>query len=179
VSAALVCATAAALAGGGAWAVKSAAILATGDQPPVVFEVAPPAFAVALGCAALELQPAGTRRTAVLTLAAVSVATAATALVSDLLGELLGAALAVSSLALVVGLLLLDRRLPPLRPGWVVGAATLPAALVGGLLAVVDERLLEVPLLALSLGWVWWGLRLLATVRGTPRPQLPDAEKCW
>lgn len=145
--------------------VKAAAILATGDQPPVVFEAAPLAFAVALGGAALGLQPTGPRRTAALALAVGALATGATALVSDLLGELLGAALAVSSLALVVGLLLLDRTLPSLRPGWLIGVATVPSVLVGGALAEVDERLLELPLLGLALGWLWWGGRLADSAR--------------
>jgi hypothetical protein len=177
VRAAPACAAVAALAGGGAWAVKAVAILATGDQPPVFFEAAPLAFAVALGGAVLGLQPAGRRRTAALVLATVAVVAAATALVSDVLGELLGAALAVSSLALVAGLLLLDRRLPPLRPGWLLGLATVPSVLVGGLLAGLDERLLELPLLGLALAWLWWGTRLGAAARATAPTSVlaPDA----
>jgi hypothetical protein len=165
----------AALAGGTAWAVKSAAILLTGDQPPVLFDVAPPAFAVALTAAGVGLQPVGRRRTAVIVLGALSTAAAAVALVSELVAATSGAALAVSSVALVVGLVLLDGSREPLRPGRAIGLATVPLLLAGGVLAEVHERLLELPLLVLSLGWLWWGVRLARATRAAPPPVFTPA----
>jgi hypothetical protein len=68
-------------------------------------------------------------------------------------------------MALLVGLLLLPRRGPwPTPLAWWIGAAMLPALVVGGALSAVDERLLEIPLTCLGMAWmvlgstVTWGL---------------------
>lgn len=90
-----------------------------------------------------------------------------------------GVGIAATTLATVSGLILLglaarDAQLPPpLR--WLplaLGVATPPAVtVVGGLLAAVNERLLEIPLLALALGWVVLGTVVAAELRLARRPQ--------
>ena len=75
----------------------------------------------------------------------------------------MGLSLMVTSIALLAFLLGVGRSLRewsaiPWNLGWLMIAA-LP---IGGLLAAIDERLLEVPLLAVSLTWVVLGLRLAA-----------------
>ncbi|SDK49125.1 hypothetical protein SAMN05428985_104224 [Nocardioides sp. YR527] len=148
----------AALVGGLAWAVKGTVILGGGDQPPLLFEVAPMLFGVALLSIAYSTLPPSRRRTAALGLAAVSVIAGLVALVSELVGEVAGMALAISSIALLIGLLLLPRRgHPPAPLAWWIGAVTVPALLVGGILPELDERLLEVPLTCLGVAWIVLG----------------------
>jgi len=70
-----------------------------------------------------------------------------------------GTALAVTVLAVVVGLVLQDRRgAPTERLAWSIGVTTLPLTLLGGLLATVDEKLLERPLAVLGASWIWLGV---------------------
>ena len=86
------------------------------------------------------------------------------------MGEVVWATLAVSSIALLLGLLTLGRdgRWPaPLA--WGIGLAMLPALLVGGALSAIDERLLELPLVCLGVGWMavgWAMLRRPAILTG-------------
>lgn len=144
--------------GGAAWMVKGTAILVGLSQPPLLLEVAPALFALCLlGVATATMAP-GRRRLAVLGLAALSAAVGTVAIVSELVGELVGAALAVSVFALLAGLVTLDRRSRwPAPLAWWLGVATLPAMLLGGALSLLGERLLELPIVALGLAWVVLG----------------------
>jgi hypothetical protein len=150
---------AAALLGGLAWTIKGAAILIADEQPPSLFEAGPAMFGVWLLSAGLFAMPSARRRVVVLSLACVSTISGGVALVSELTGELIGAALAVSSVALLAGLLSLDRHAPwPLPVAWWLGAVTAPALLVGGMLSAIDERLLEIPVVVVGLGWMLLGV---------------------
>lgn len=152
----------AALLGGSAWSVKSLVILAGGDQPPLMFEVAPALFGIALLSIAHSAMPIGRRRTAAMGLAVVSIGAGFVAGVTEVVGEVAGAAIAASSLALVVGLVTLDRHQPPpTRLGWWIGVAMLPAVFVGGMLSEIDERLLELPLVCLGVAWLFVGWAIL------------------
>ncbi|MFD7072602.1 hypothetical protein ACFV9G_00210 [Nocardioides sp. NPDC059952] len=154
----------AALIGGLAWTVKGTVILIRGDQPPLLFEVAPMLFGVALLSVAYSTLRPSRRRAAALGLAAVSAIAGVVALASELVGEVVGMALAISSIALLIGLLLLPRRgQRPAPLAWWIGATTLPALLVGGLLSELDERLLEVPLTCLGVAWTVLGWTALST----------------
>ena len=155
----LALAGAAALLGGVAWTVKGVAILASGDQPPLLFEVAPALFGTAVALLTADLVR---RRTAVGALGATAAVAGLVALATEIVGEVWGPALILSSVALLVGQLLIPPRGPMChRLAFGIGAATLPALAIGGLLAARDERLLEVPLVTLALVWVWLGVALL------------------
>lgn len=159
-----VLAGAAAAIGGLAWVVKAVAILATGDQPPLVFEGAPPFFGVALTALALTSGLRGVRRKAAVTLGVLTVTAGVVAGVTEAVGQVWGPAIAASSLALLTGLLLLGRRTSSASHtfAWLIGVSLVPALAVGGLLAAINERLLEVSILTLGLMWLWLGGILLS-----------------
>jgi hypothetical protein len=148
---------AAGLAGGLAWVIKGGAILAADDQPPLAFGIALPLFGLSLlGVAHLTLR--GIRRRVVVTLAWLAVVTGLVALLSELLDKGWDVSIAASSLALLIGQLALARsgRAPAPLAFW-IGVGTLPALAVGGALAEIDERLLEIPLVCVGLAWMLVG----------------------
>jgi hypothetical protein len=153
----------AAFLGGLAWTVKGAVILAGGDQPPLLFEAAPTLFGLGLMSVAHSTMPPGRRRGMALALSATAALSGLAALVSDMVGEGAGPALVISSVALLIGLLTLERRQRwPAPLAWYIGLAMVPALIVGGMLSEIDERLLEVPLVCLGAGWMavgWAALR--------------------
>jgi hypothetical protein len=152
----------AALLGGLAWAVKGVVILVGGDQPPLLFEGAPLLFGLGLAGVASRAVPPSRRRTS-LGFSALSGLAGLVALVSEVVGEVAGVALAISSFTLLAGLLTLPRHGRwPAPLAWWIGAAMLPALVVGGILSELDERLLEIPLICLALAWIvvgWAALR--------------------
>ena len=79
-----------------------------------------------------------------------------------MVGEVAGAALAISSVALLLGLLTLGRNGRwPAPLAWCIGMAMVPALIVGGALSAIDERLLELPLVCLGVGWMAIGWAML------------------
>lgn len=162
---------AAGLAGGLAWVIKGIAILAADNQPPLAFGVALPLFGLSLlGVAHLTLR--GIRRTVVVGLAWLAVGAGLAALLSDLHDNGWDASIAASSLALLIGQLGLPRngQAPAPLTFW-IGVGTLPALAVGGALAEIDERLLEIPLVCLGLAWMlvgWMTLRSRDAVPALP-----------
>lgn len=158
---------AAAVAGGLLWVVKSVAILATGDQPPVTFEAAVACFAVVAAVLPATL-PEGIRRAALLGVGAAGLASAVIALVGGEATEpfLLPASLATLVVLVVAGVSL--GRGGGRTLALLIGLGTIPLIAVGGLLETVDERLLEVPLLVLALLWIAFGV-VLATGRHAVR----------
>jgi hypothetical protein len=150
---------AAAFLGGLAWTVKGVVILAGGDQPPLLFELAPALFGVGLLSVAYSTMSPGRRRTVALAFGAAATVAGLAALVSDLVGEVAGGALAISTVALLIGLLTLTRNGRwPAPLAWWIGVALVPAFLVGGLLSEIDERLLEIPLICVGIAWMSVGL---------------------
>ena len=161
----------AALVGGLAWTVKGMVILVGGEQPPLLFESAPVLFGIGLLGVAYSTMPPSRRRNALLGLAVVSALAGLAALVSDLMGEVAGVALAASSLTLWLGLLTLSKHGRwPAPLAWWIGVAMAPALVIGGILSELDERLLEIPLICLGLGWLvlgWTVLRPRALPNGS------------
>lgn len=187
-----IAAVAAAL-GGMAWIVKAGAILATGDQPPVVFETAPLLFAVGLLGVRAMLSPertatriGGFAASAAAMLGVASLAARAGSESSD--GDFSPLVLA-TFLCTLAGLILLGlsarRRADfpwPVRVlPLLLGLLTFPLLAVGGALAVINERLLEVPLLVLGLAWILLGHSMWTSVppsqdeatEGHPRRERP------
>jgi hypothetical protein len=54
------------------------------------------------------------------------------------------------------------------RLAWWIGAVLLPAVLLGGVLTVLDERLLELPLAVIAALWIWLGGLLLRQASKPP-----------
>lgn len=156
------------MAGGFAWVIKGLAILALDEQPPVVFELALPLFGLSLVGVAL-LTSRGIRRTIVLGLAWLAVVAGLVALVSEVLDIAWDESIAASSLALLAGQLTLPRsgRAPAALTFW-IGVGTLPALAVGGALAAIDERFLEIPLVCVGLAWMLVGWVTLKTLDAVP-----------
>lgn len=174
----------AAVAGGAMWVIKGGVILAVGDQPPLLFELAGALFPVALIGLHASLEGKGGRRARVGgALARVSgamvMAAASYSLLASKPSELvLGLLLGVSGLSLVIGLLVLGlaaRSLDVLPPRWtnlpaVMGAAAVPAmTVVAGILEAIHERLLELPIMAFGIAWILLG-RVLWLARGADEP---------
>lgn len=175
----------AAVAGGAMWAVKGVAILVTGDQPPLLFEA--PLALLPLGLLGLHARlvghggrlPAAGRVVAVVALVAGMAALGMFAVDQDADGVGAGVAIAGSTLGTVVGLVLLGvavRRTGLFPPPWhrlplTLGIATpLLLSVVGGILASVDERLLEVPLIVVAAAWVRLGLLIADASSTVSRP---------
>ena len=148
----------AAFLGGLAWTMKGLVILMGGDQPPLLFEAAPVLFGAGLLGVGYSTMPPGRRRASTLAFAALSSVAGLVAVASELVGEVWGLALALSSLALLIGLLTLPRRGRwPAPLGWWIGLFMVPGLVVGGALSRIDERLLEIPLTCLGLAWMVLG----------------------
>jgi hypothetical protein len=156
--------------GGVAWFGKAAAILATGEQPPLLFEFAPMLFGFGLLGLRLRLTPSRswlTRTGGWFAAVALILSGGDLALGAAEEGAFSSLTLA-TSLAVLAALILLGvptRRRAAL-PGvarvlpLTLGVATFPLLAVGGALEVIDERLLEVPFLLLAAGWIWLGAAL-------------------
>ncbi len=174
----------AALAGGAAWVVKGLAILTTGDQPPLAFQIGVPLFAISLLGLYAVLDRHDRRATAGVIAAglAISLALAAAAMrvvapalapqgeeFTPLSALTLGSALCVVSALVLLGLV--SRRSGRLRwralPFW-MGVLLVPGFLAGGALAEIDERLLEVPLVLFAIAWIALGCSMWRSA-GTAR----------
>lgn len=155
--------------GGVFWVIKGASILATGIQPPLLFEVAPLLFSA--GLVGLHARLTGSRGLSArsgLILAVLSGGLAA-------LGVLLPAGPGdesfspwifgsfVTNLAGLILLGLCTTRSPGTMPEkmrrlpLILGIATFPLIILGGGLESINERLLELPIVLLGLAWIGLG----------------------
>lgn len=156
----------AAMVGGLMWVVKGGAILLTGQQPPVVFEAAMPLFAVGLLGLHARLHGRGGP------LGKVGVLVAYAALVSAAIVFMtpLAPFYAVAGFGPFLGLVFLGSATPqagifpspwsalPLAVG--LGGPLL--ILAGGGLALISERMLEIPIVLVGLAWMLLGYSVLA-----------------
>ena len=149
------------------WTVKTTSILAVGYQPPVVFEAAPALFGLTVVSLASQYEAALTRVARALGVLATAAGVLATW--SELTGEVWGLALIVAMTGVLVGLILIGMAARSMtgplgtagRWALALGLGTVPAVTVGGLLAVINERLLEVPLLLIACLWARLGIVML------------------
>src|SRR5215216_5424100 len=143
--------------GGLLWVVKGGSILITGQQPPVIFEAAMPLFAVGLLGLHARLDGHGGR----LGKAGVLVAYAALAAAATTLITPLAPFIIVAGFGPFLGLVLLGSatlRSRVFRPPW----SALPLAMgAGGGLALISERLLEIPLMLVGIAWMLLGYSIL------------------
>lgn len=159
--------------GGLCWVGKSSAILATGVQPGVLFELAPLLMVVSVVVLARQLIPSPARTRAELLAAAAGLAAIVVAaneavrLPEVVAGTAMAAANLLTLTVLIIAGMQIKRRVEG-TAGWLplmLGLGTVPAILMGGALtAVLGERALEVPILALGLIWAVFGV-CLATRR--------------
>lgn len=189
------CAAVAAVTGGAAWLVKSAVTLATGNEPAAAFAIGGALFPFALLGLWSIVRRADSRA------ARVGGALAAAAAVSVVLGtvvRVLGGAdveptedeitvltpfLAIAGFGTFAALLMLGhavRREGALAAGsrslpWAMGVAAIPLLIVGGALEALDERLLELPIALLALGWILLGAALWNAARQHPPPTTASA----
>lgn len=151
----------AAMVGGLMWTVKGGSILLTGQQPPVVFEAALPLFAVGL----LGLHARLEERGGSLGKAGVVVAYAALAAAAIVFVAPLPPFYAVAGFGPFLGLVLLGSatlRARVFPSPWsalplAVGLGGPLLILAGGGLALIDERLLEIPIVLVGLAWMLLG----------------------
>ncbi|MFD2090727.1 hypothetical protein [Blastococcus deserti] len=155
------------LVAGACWIGKGAAVLVTGWQPPVLFEVAPLLMAMAVWGLARQLPPSRGR-----TLGSAAGALGVAAALPVVVGEVTsvptavtGTGMAVAHLAVLAGLtrvgVELRRQRGDVLP-LVLAVVTVPAVAAGGALsALAGERALEVPIVALGFCWAVLGVRLL------------------
>lgn len=165
----------AAICAGACWIVKASAILATGVQPPVLFESAP--LLMAIAALGLASQVTGSSRRVASMLVAMVALVAATPVLLDEVAPLpafvTGAGMATAHMLILVALAVvgldLRRRLHRVLP-LLIAVMTVPAVVAGGLLmALVGERALEMPILLLGGAWTALGMSMLQDAR--PRGQ--------
>jgi hypothetical protein len=176
----------AAVVGGAMWVVKGGAVLAVGDQPPLMFEAAGLLFPLALVGLHDRLGGEGGRRARVGgALARVAAGSGLTAVAYGVLvpspsGAFLGLLVAVTGFSTFIGLVLLGlaaRSVGALPFAWrnlpaAMGIAAIPAVtVIGGLLEAIHERLLELPIVAFGVAWVVLGFLLWSPPHG-------GAERC-
>ena len=168
--------------GGFCWLIKSGLILLTGVQPPLLFEIAPAFFAVAIVGLAEQLYGQSRLARAGAVIAIVGGVAALLNTLRELLLIATGMALMeielmsiTSGLGWLIGLLFVGipiwrRRV--LTDNWrflpvIMAVAPLPMiilfAVTGELMGIeahLGERLIEIPLLLLGLGWIALGWHL-------------------
>ena len=174
------CAASAAVIGGGAWFVKAGLTLATGNEPPAAFAIGLALFPFALlGLWSLvRAVPARSAQLGGLLAAAAAISVVLAALVRAVGGAdveptedeitaltpfIILAGFGTFAALFVLGIAV--RRAGALAGSyaslpWAMGLATIPFLILGGALEAVSERLLELPIALLGIGWVMIGVAL-------------------
>lgn len=164
----------AAVIGGLMWVVKGGSILLTGDQPPVVFSAAMLLFTVGLlGLDARLGELRGPMGKAGVIVAYVAATSSVVAFVTELAPFIAAAGFGSFIGLVLLGSATLRARIFP--SPWsalpvVMGFGGPLLILVGGGLALINERLLEVPIVLIGFAWMLLGYSVLAVENATIRP---------
>ena len=164
----------AAILGGLMWVVKGGGILLTGEQLPVVFEAAMPLFAVGLlGLHARLGERGGPLGKAGVLVAYAAMASAVVAFVTPLTPFIAAAGFGPFLGLVLLGSDILQARIFP--PPWsalplAMGLGAPLLILTGGVLALINERLLEIPIVLVGLAWILLGYAVLAVKGATVQP---------
>lgn len=174
------CAAAAALLGGAAWTAKAGMILATGDEPSAAFAIGFVLFPFALLGLWSTVREMDGRATWIGGLLAAGAALCAVLMVvvraaggegvepSEDEVTLLTPFITLAALGTVAALIALGitaRRTSALPSGYVslpltIGLATIPLLIAGAALEGIHDRLFELPIALLGLGWIGLGIAL-------------------
>lgn len=152
------------LAGSTLIAIKCIAILLTGDQPPVIFEVSPLFLGLGMLLAAKALELGRVRRGAVQGLGAVALVAGAVSGVTEMVGRTFDPAIGSATLAAILAAIVggwRPRGDMRKRALLLVGLTVVPALVIGGVLSEFNERLLEIGLLGYAGVWALAGVRML------------------
>jgi hypothetical protein len=145
-------------------AVKCIAILLTGDQPPVIFEVSPLFLGLGMVLVAPALGLGRVRRVAVRGLGAVAALAGAVSGATEFVGSLFDPAIGTATLAAILAAVVggwRPRGDVRKRALLLVGLAVVPTLLIGGALSEINERLLEIGLLGYAAVWALAGARMM------------------
>lgn len=163
----------AALVGGMLWVFKGGAVLLRYDQPEHAFEVAPLLFALVTLGLAPRVPPSRARRIGIVLAVTAVLGGLIAAASSVVTGSVLGAGLLTGTVTMTAALVIVGLGLR--RSGTavgrlllVLGLGTIPAIAAGGALSLLDERLLEAPIVAIGLVWIAVGLALVRSKTGSP-----------
>lgn len=191
------CAAAAAVIGGAAWTVKAGVTLAVGDEPPAAFAIGLALFPFALlGLWSIVRDVDGrAARIGGLLAAAAAVSVVLVLLMRAVGGRAVEGAgdeitvltpfIAISGFGTFAALLALgiavrrSRALPGRYASlpWAMGLSAIPLLIVGGALETVSERLLELPVALLGVGWVAVGMALWSTAKARLTQQVLAAAR--
>lgn len=188
------CAAAAAVVGGAAWILKAGLTLATGNEPPAAFAIGLALFPFALlGLWSLVRDAPGRSAQIGGSLAAAAAISVVVAVLVRAIGgadvepredeiTVLTPFMALAGFGTFAALFALgiavrrDGALAARYAGlpWGMGMATVPLLILGGALEAVDERLLELPIALLGLGWLILGVALWNAWTRTPNTTARD-----
>lgn len=148
---------------------KSVAVLLTGIQPPLIFEIAPVLFAVGLIGLHARLRGGGGHPAAIGRalagasggLAVLGLAYSPPTSTDESFSPVIFGAFLTNFAALIL-LGIATRRTGAFPARWrslplAMGVSTFPLMAVGGALESISERLLELPLLVIAIAWIWAG----------------------
>ncbi len=188
------CAAAAAVVGGTAWTIKAAVTLVTGNEPRGTFAIGLALFPFALLGLWSLVRSSGGRAPAIG--GALAAAAATSVVIAAFVRAFGGAAVEPSedeitaltpfitiagfgTFAALLALGIAARRSGALAAPyhslpWAMAVATIPLLLIGGALEAVSERLLEVPIALLGIGWITIGAAMWSAAQQHPDHEIPE-----
>ena len=165
----------AAVVGGLLWIIKGGVILFAGTQPPYLFEIAPFFLGLALigiHASLANKQAKLARLGLILGYVALPMAAANVFIEAVSADVYIPADGAVFGALILIGLALIrtrDNRHRWQRWPLSLGIAFVPMLIVGAMLESINERYLEIPLIAVGVGWMYLGFTVLRERGSNPK----------